>query len=217
MNVLHICANPKPTEESISKQMAATFFAKLVEINPDIDITNVDLYQDPPPYLSYQAIRGFWYPIYIKGYMATREDESAMVYAREQAALFNAADVVVLTMPMWNFTVPAILKAWMDQVLTPGSTFTISKEKGVSPLHRVRKVIMLVSSGGVYQEGDPRDALTRQVESIFSWMGVDDIGIAWADGQDLFLYAKPDLTRQFAIEATEELAEDVAELAQLTT
>lgn len=215
MNVLHICANPKPTGESISKQLATRFFAKLVEINPDIDITNVDLYQDPPPYLSYEAIRGFWYPIYIKGYMATREDENAMTYAREQGALFTAADVLVLTMPMWNYTIPAILKAWMDQVLTPGSSFTLSKDRGIQPLHRIRRLIMLVSSGGVYQEGDPRDALTRQVEHTFSWIGIKDVGIAWADGQDLFLYPKPDTTRQFAVEAAEELAEEVAELAEV--
>ena len=74
---------------------------------------------------------------------------------------------------------------------------------------------MLVSSGGVYQEGDPRDALTRQVEHTFSWIGIKDVGIAWADGQDLFLYPKPDTTRQFAVEAAEELAEEVAELAEV--
>ena len=56
MNVLHICANPKPTEDSASKQLAITFFSKLIEIDPDIEITNVDLYQDPPPFLSYSAI-----------------------------------------------------------------------------------------------------------------------------------------------------------------
>ena len=67
MNVLHVCANPKPTEESVSKQLATTFFSNLVTINPDIDITNLDLYQDPPPFLSYAAIRGFWYPINIEG------------------------------------------------------------------------------------------------------------------------------------------------------
>ena len=52
MNVLHICANPRPIEESASKQLAAAFFARLVEKNPDVVVNNLDLYQDPPPYLS---------------------------------------------------------------------------------------------------------------------------------------------------------------------
>ena len=214
MNVLHICANPKPTEDSASKQLAITFFSKLIEIDPDIEITNVDLYQDPPPYLSYSAIRGFWYPITIEGYSATSDEQTAMEYAQEQGRMFKAADVLVLTMPMWNYTVPAIMKAWMDQVFTPGNIFTMDKAEGIKPLHRIRKVILLVSSGGVYKEADERDALTSQVEHLFSWVGIKDVGIAWADGQDLFLYEKPEETKEFATEAAQELAEDVAELAK---
>jgi FMN-dependent NADH-azoreductase len=213
MNVLHVCANPKPTEDSASKQLAIAFFSKLVEVNPDINITNVDLYQDPPPFLSYAAIRGLWYPIYIDGYSATKEEKKAMSYAAEQARLFNTSDVVVLTMPMWNYTVPAIMKAWMDQVFTPGHTFTMDKKEGIKPLHRVRKVILLVSSGGVYKEGDERDALTSQVEHLFGWVGIKDVGIAWADGQDLFLFDRPEENKEFATEAAQELAEEVAEFA----
>ena len=78
MKVLHVCANPKPTEDSSSKQLATAFFAKLVEINPDIDIVNLDLYADQPPFLSYDAIRGFYFPVYINGYTATREETEAM-------------------------------------------------------------------------------------------------------------------------------------------
>lgn len=213
MNVLHVCANPKPTEESVSKQLATTFFSNLVTINPDIDITNLDLYQDPPPFLSYAAIRGFWYPINIEGYTPTREDESAMEYAKSQKELVNTTDVLVLTMPMWNYTIPSIMKAWMDQVFTPNTIFTFSKEKGIEPLHNIKKLVLLVSSGGIYKEGDPRDALSNQVERLFEWVGIEDVGIAWADGQDLFLNSHPELNKEFAVEAAQELAEEVAELA----
>ena len=213
MNVLHICANPKPTEDSASKQLATAFFGKMIEINPDIEILNVDLYADPPPFLSYEMIRGFWYPITISGYTATKEETNAMEYATNQSRVFNTADVLVLTLPMWNYTIPGILKAWIDQILTPGSTFTISKEEGVKPLHRIRKLVMLVSSGGVYKEGDPRDALTTQVEQIFSWIGIDDIGIAWADGQDEALDFDSVEHKEVAKEAALELAEEVAEMA----
>ena len=213
MNVLHICANPKPTEDSASKQLATAFFGKMIEVNPDIEILNVDLYSDPPPFLTYEAIRGFWFPITINGYTATREETNAMEYGIKQARLFNTADVVVLTLPMWNFTIPAILKAWMDQIITPGSTFSISKENGVKPLHRVQKLILLVSSGGIYKESDPRDALTNQVEHIFSWIGINDIGIAWADGQDECLYTDGAEHKAVAKEAALELAEEVGEMA----
>jgi FMN-dependent NADH-azoreductase len=213
MKVLHVCANPKPTEDSASKQLATSFFAKLVEIDPDIDIHNLDLYQDPPPYLSYEAIRGFYFPVYIQGYTATKEETAAMKYAMDQARLFNTADVVVLTMPMWNYAVPAIMKAWMDQIITPGATISMSKDDGIKPLHRVRKLVILVSSGGVYKEGDIRDSLTNQVEKLFAWIGISDIGIAWADGQDSFLFTEGEAHKGVAREAAQELAEEVAELA----
>ena len=216
MKVLHVCANPKPTEDSASKQLATAFFAKLVEINPDIDIINLDLYHEQPPFLSYEAIRGFWFPIYIQGYTATKEETAAMSYAMEQSRVFNAADVVVLTVPMWNYTMPAIMKAWMDQILTPGSTFTLTKEEGIKPLHHVRKLVMLVSSGGQYKEGDPRDSLTTQVEYAFGWIGIEDIGTAWADGQDAFLYPDGEAHKSVAREAAQELAEEVAALAPTT-
>jgi FMN-dependent NADH-azoreductase len=214
MNILHICANPKPTEDSVSKQLAIAFFSKLVELNPDIDIVNVDLYQEPPPYLSYEAIRGLYYPVYIKGYSATKAEKKAMAYGENEAKKFNAADILVLTMPMWNFSVPAIMKAWMDQIVTPGNTFTIDQEQGITPLHHVKKLIMLVSSGGQYKEGDDRDALTNQVERLFGWIGIDDVGIAWSEGQDSFLFSDAEAHRKVAVEAAQELAEEVADLAK---
>lgn len=213
MNVLHICANPKTTEESASKQLATSFFSKLVEINPDIDITNVDLYHEKPPFLDADAIRGAWFPVYIDGYTTTSEEKAALSYADAQAEVFNQADILVLTMPMWNYSVPAILKAWLDQVMVPNRTFSMTKDGGIQPLHRVKKLVMLVASGGVYKEYDPRDALTSMVENLFGWIGIDDCSIAWADGQDVFLFEDGTDRQAVAFEAAQELAEDVAGMA----
>lgn len=213
MNVLHICANPKPIEESACKQLAAAFFAKLVELDPEVDLTNVDLYQDPPPFLSYPAIRGSWFPAYIEGYTATKEELAQLEYADLQADAFNSADVVVLTLPMWNYSVPAILKAWIDQVFTPGRVFEILKGKGILPKHKVQKLVLLVASGGSYKEGDARDALTTQIEGLFAWIGIRDISTAWAEGQDTFLFDDCEQRKQNAREAAEEIAEEVAALA----
>jgi len=213
MNVLHVCANPKPTEESASKQLATAFFSKLVQINPDIEITNLDLYSDTPPFLSYEAIRGSWFPVYINGYTTTKEEQRAMDYAEAQSQQFNQADVVVLTMPMWNYAMPAIMKAWMDQIMIPGKTFSLTRKGGPKPLHKVKKLILLVSSGGIYKEGDSRDCLSTQVKNLFSWIGIDDVGIAWTDGQDSFLYNDTEAHKLVANEAAQELAEEVAEMA----
>ncbi len=210
MNVLHICANPKPTEESVSKQLSIAFISTLVENNPDVEVNNVDLYQDPPPYVSNELYRGIWKTLLEPGYQATEEETKASEYAQLHAAMFNDADVLVLTMPMWNFAVPGIMKSWIDQVLCPGLTFSLEPD-GVRPLHHVRKVVLLVSSGGVYKEGDERDALTLQLRAAFSFIGITDFTVAWADGQTAMFFGDHADRKQMAIEAAQEAAEEIAE------
>ena len=212
MNVLHVCANPKPTDQSISKQLAAAFFSKLIELRPDVDLVNVDLYDEKPPFYTYELYKRAWYPLMDEAYQPSKPEEMAMNYASRQAEMFNAADVLVLTMPMWNFSVPAIMKAWMDQVLTPGLSFSLSPEEGVKPLHQIKSVVLLVASGSVYKEDDERDALSRQVRAAFNFIGIDEIEVVWADGQNPLFNMDCENRKEMALEAAAEIAEDVAEL-----
>jgi FMN-dependent NADH-azoreductase len=212
MNVLHVCANPKPTEESVSKQLASAFFGKLIELKPEVELVNVDLYDEKPPFYSYELYKRAWYPVFDENYEPSKVEDMAMNYASKQAELFNEADVLVLTMPMWNFTVPAIMKAWMDQVLTPGLTFSISKEEGIQPLHKIKSIVLLVASGGVYKEDDERDALTRQVRNAFGFLGIDNLEVVWAEGQNPLFFDNHEENKAIAIEAAAEIAEDIADM-----
>jgi len=209
MNILHICANPRPIEESASKQLAAAFIGKLISINPEVTVNNLDLYQETPPYLSYDGYRRFWQPIAEPGYEPSKKEETAIHYATKQAEQFRVADVLVLTMPMWNGGPPAIMKAWIDQVINPGIAYE-QTEEGIKPLHQLRKVVLLVASGDVYKEGDSRDGVTPIIENAFNQIGVNDIEVAWADGQDKALYADAEERKAMAIEAAEEIAEDLS-------
>ncbi|QBG48026.1 hypothetical protein EGM51_11685 [Verrucomicrobia bacterium S94] len=210
MNVLHVCANPKPTEESVSKQLAAAFFGKLIELRPDVELVNVDLYDEKPPFYSYELYRAVWNPVTQEGYERSKVEEMAMNYASKQAELFNNADVLVLTMPMWNFSSPAAMKAWIDQILCPGLTFEIT-EDGIKPLHKIKSVVLLVASGNTYKEGDTRDALSRQITTSFEFIGVEDFEIVWAEGQSPMNLTAGE-SKALAIEAAGEIAEDIAEL-----
>jgi FMN-dependent NADH-azoreductase len=212
MNILHVCANPKPVEQSVSKQLAARFFGKLLELNPDVELNNVDLYQDKPPYYSNDLYRRMWNPVFDPAYVPSKAEDAAMNYAQKQIDELKKADVLVLTMPMWNFTVPAVMKAWMDQVLAPGLMFELTEE-GSKPLHNITTVVLLVSSGGIYKEDDPRDALTRQVTAAFGFIGISDLRIAWADGQNPLFFSDGEVRREMAFDAAEEIAEELAEEA----
>lgn len=213
MHILHVAANPKPTEESTSKQVAMAFFMKIVEENAEVEVDNIDLYANPPPYFSYPEYRNAWFPVLIDGYVPTRDEENAANYAMEQAAKLNSADVLVLTTPMWNYSVPGILKSWIDHVFSPGMTYSIDRT-GIRPLHKLKKVVVIAASGDTYKQDDPRDALTPMITAVFKDIGVEDVAFAWADGQDPLKFKDSDKRKQLAIEMAEELAEEVLELAK---
>jgi FMN-dependent NADH-azoreductase len=211
MNILHVCANPKPTGESVSKQLAVSFFTTLADLSADFEVTNIDLYQNPPPYLSYEEYRGLYLPVFIDGYYPTDKEIKASNYAKEQGDLFNSADILVITTPMWNFSIPAILKAWIDQVITPGIAFNYTP-KGPKPLHHIKHIVLLVASGGTYKEDDARDCLSSQLKTLFQYIVIDNINIAWADGQNPIFFKDCNIRKNLALEAVQEIAEEVAEI-----
>jgi FMN-dependent NADH-azoreductase len=212
MNVLHVIANPRPAETSSSKKLAFEFFAALTEKNPDVVVNNVDLYQNKPPYVSAEALNYFWGPVANPAYIPSKAEETAANFSNNNAQALMDADVLVLTMPVWLNSMPAILKAWLDQVLVPGKMFEFGAE-GLVPTHHLRTVVLLVSSDQVYKEGDVRDGLTPALRAIFAYIGVEDVQIAWADGQDASRHFDSEQRREMAIEAAREIAEDIATLA----
>jgi FMN-dependent NADH-azoreductase len=212
MNVLHVIANPRPAETSASKKLAFEFFAALTEKNPDVVVNNVDLYQNKPPYVSAEALNYFWGPIANPAYIPTKAEETAANFSNNNAQALIDADVLVLTMPVWLNSMPSILKAWLDQVLVPGKMFSFGAE-GPIPTHHLKTVVLLVSSDQVYKEGDIRDGLTPALRAIFAYIGVEDLQIAWADGQDTARHFDSAERREMAIEAAREIAEDIATLA----
>ena len=212
MNVLHVIANPRPAETSSSKKLAFEFFAALTEKNPDVVVNNVDLYQNKPPYVSAEALNYFWGPIANPAYIPSKAEETAANFSNNNAQALMDADVLVLTMPVWLNSMPAILKAWLDQVLVPGKMFEFGAE-GLVPTHHLRTVVLLVSSDQVYKEGDVRDGLTPAIRAIFAYIGVEDVQIAWADGQDASRHFDSEQRREMATEAAREIAEDIATLA----
>ncbi len=211
MNVLHVIANPRPAETSSSKKLAFEFFAALTEKNPDVVVNNVDLYANKPPYVSAEALNYFWGPVANPAYIPSKAEETAANFSNNNAQALMDADVLVLTMPVWLNSMPAILKAWLDQMLVPGKMFNFGAE-GLVPTHHLRTVVLLVSSDQVYKEGDLRDGLTPALRAIFAYIGVEDLQIAWADGQDASRHFDSEQRREMAIEAAKEIAEDIAAL-----
>jgi FMN-dependent NADH-azoreductase len=96
---------------------------------------------------------------------------------------FLAADTVVIGAPMYNFTLPTQLKAWLDRLLVAGTTFRYT-ESGPEGLVKGKRVIVALARGGFYGEGSPAAALEHletYLRGAFNFVGVEPEFVA-ADG-----------------------------------
>ena len=96
---------------------------------------------------------------------------------------FLAADTIVIGAPMYNFTLPTQLKAWIDRIVIAGKTFQYA-ENGPEGLAKGKRVIIALARGGFYHEDSPADAfefLKKYLTAIFNFIGIEPEFVA-ADG-----------------------------------
>jgi FMN-dependent NADH-azoreductase len=119
---------------------------------------------------------------------------------------FLAADVVVIGAPMYNFTLPTQLKAWIDRIVIAGKTFRYGAN-GPEGLAGPKRVIIALARGGIYSEGSPAAALEHletYLRGVFNFIGIDPEFVV-AEGLNL----SPDHRQQaldFAIGESQRLA-----------
>ena len=96
---------------------------------------------------------------------------------------FRAADTIVIGAPMYNFTLPTQLKAWIDRIVVAGETFRYT-EHGTEGLAKGKRVIVALARGGFYNEGSPAaslEYLERYLAGVFNFIGIEPEFVA-ADG-----------------------------------
>lgn len=186
--LLYITANPKSERESLSKGLGRKFIESYKQQNPDYIIEELDLYQKEIPFLNTEILEGM--EALHAGKNITEFPDRVrckleVVHALQEQ--FLAADRYVLASPLWNHSVPAILRAYIDLVCTIGKTF-IYTEKGPVGLLNNRKVLHIQTAGGIYSQGEARQmehGLTY-TRSLFSFIGVIDFTPICVEGVDAF-------------------------------
>jgi FMN-dependent NADH-azoreductase len=110
--------------------------------------------------------------------------KEAVALSDELIAELEAADTIVLAVPMYNFSIPSTLKAWIDHVARRGRTFRYS-EKGPEGLLKNKKVFVLVARGGVYSKGAPHAAFDFQepyLRTVLGFLGMTDVTFVHFEG-----------------------------------
>lgn len=180
--ILHIDSSPRG-ERSRSRQLAYNFMAKWRELHPDARITYRDLRQTPIPHITEDWIEADFTP----SEALTPELRERLKLSDELVDEFLAADRCLFSVPMYNFSVPSHFKAYIDQIVRVGRTFTFEGGKGKG-LVSGKKVVFITSRGVEYGSDSPYEGLDAQepaLRNIFQFMGVTDIQFVHANGLDM--------------------------------
>ncbi|MBN6152116.1 FMN-dependent NADH-azoreductase [Xanthomonas sp. AmX2] len=200
MTLLHIDASIL-NEHSVSRQITAAIVKQLKTATPAIQVVRTDLAAEPVGHLSGAEFLAF------QG--VAPQDAAAERAVERNARLLNdflAADTVVIGAPMYNFSLPSQLKAWLDRIAVVGKTFRYSAS-GAEGLAGGKRVIVASARGGVYGEGAPAAFLDHQetyLRGFFGFLGITEVTFVRAEG-----LALGDESRAAAIDAA------IAEVGQL--
>jgi len=171
MKLLHIDSSILGNQ-SASRQLTASIVASLTKTDATAEVVYHDLAAEPPGHLTgaqFAALRG-----------VEPQDEATMREADRNSKMlgdFLVADVVVIGAPMYNFSLPSQLKAWLDRLAVPGKTFRYTAT-GVEGLVNGKRVIVASSRGGFHSEGYPTAVLDHQesyLKVMLAFIGVTDL------------------------------------------
>ncbi len=158
----------------MSKKLTAKIVEQLKSKQPDSTVTYRDL-STGVPFVDAQVLAGFWTP----AAEHSEEIKKAVAHSDQTTKELIDADTIIIGVPMWNFHVPATVKAWVDLSVRAGVTFSQDENgyKGIVPPGK--KAYVVVTTGGV-PVGSDYDTASKYMHTIFSFIGVTDIEIVGA-------------------------------------
>lgn len=188
-NILRIDASARK-ERSLTRSLGDLFIEQWLVAEPDTSVTVRDVGTNPPPIISEGWIAAAFTE------ESDRTDEQRMLLEKSDALIdeLDQADVIVMTTPMYNYGMPAALKAWFDQTIRVGKTFTFKLARGDRPLEPVmtgKWLVMLTSSGefgfGPGELNDGANHLVPHIETASKYLGIETahhIGIEYQEFGD---------------------------------
>jgi FMN-dependent NADH-azoreductase len=181
MKILHIDASPLGSA-SISRQLTAAVVAHLKKEEPSATVIHRDLIETPISHLSGDLLQ------VLRPAPGSPPPSSAVRAEAEQTETLIAelldSDVIVIGAPMYNFSIPSQLKAWIDRVAQAGRTFRYTSEGAVG-LAVGKKAIVVSSRGGIYAGTAFEAAMDHQesyLRTVLSFLGITDIAYVRAEG-----------------------------------
>jgi len=177
MNILQITSSLRG-EQSESNRVANSIVAKLVAATPNANVVTRDLARQPHPQLDEAALGALFTPAESR----TAEQSARVALDDALIAQVQAADVVVIGAPMYNFGIPVQLKSWFDAIARAGVTFRYT-ENGPEGLLKGKKVFVATARGGIYPtDADPQVPFVRM---LLNFLGMTDQTFVYSAAQSM--------------------------------
>ena len=180
-----------------SSQLADAFANRWLTNNPGARIVTRDLAAEPTPHLDLARFQAFTTPAEER----TNEQRAVAEYSDQLIEEIKAADVLVLGIPMYNFSVPSTLSTYFDHIARAGITFNYTPN-GPEGLLTGKKAYVFITRGGVYGEDHAQSAYVRQ---FLGFIGITDVEIIHAEG-----LAMSQESKQHALDSARERIAQVA-------
>jgi FMN-dependent NADH-azoreductase len=177
MNILYVTSSPRGSA-SYSNRVGGEVVDELRSRNPDATLTVRDLARAPLPHIGDDFVAATRSP------NGPQSAEQRALLAQSDALVDElfAADVIVIAVPMINFTIPSNLKTWIDYVARAGRTFRYS-EKGPEGLVAGKQVIVVAARGGIYADaGQALDFQIPYLKSVLGFLGMTDVEVLEVEG-----------------------------------
>ncbi|MBI1890856.1 MAG: NAD(P)H-dependent oxidoreductase [Burkholderiales bacterium] len=196
MNILQINSSAR-VDGSHSTRLANAMVERLLSLDRDARLTVRDLARTPHPTLDESTLQALFTPA------EQRTPEQTERVALDDALIeeIQAADTVVLAVPMYNFGVPAQLKNWIDAISRARVTFRYT-DRGAEGLLKGKKVYVVLTRGGVYRN-TPADTQVPYLKTVLAFLGMTDVQLIYAEG----LAMGPEAEQQALAAAHAEIAE----------
>lgn len=176
--ILHLISSPRG-EESFSIRLGNAIIEKLTAVYPGSVVKTRNLVTDAVPHLGLEHLTSFFTPVD----QHTEADKTAAVHSDRVIEELFEADIIVIGAPLYNFSVPSALKAWIDHVARTQFTFSVT-ENGLVGLVTGKKVYIAASSGGFYSEGPAAasDFSVPYLKRALAFLGITDVEVYRAEG-----------------------------------
>jgi FMN-dependent NADH-azoreductase len=159
-----------------SSKLTNEFVASWKARNPGAKVVVRELARNPVPHLTAERFQAFL----AKPEARSAEQQEVVAFSDALIEELRRADVIVLGLPMYNFGIPSMLKAYFDHIARAGVTFRYT-EKGPVGLLTGKKVYVFAARGGRYA-GTPLDTQTTYLRDFLRLLGITDVEFVYAEG-----------------------------------